>query len=150
MKGIELTDEFQAMKARAEKAERELTKIETQSFQRHREVFGVRHYEWTGTETFIDLLTAEALTLKAVLAEARKAIDKLPKTADGHPIYPGMRLYRADIMGCGTANAITSAGAFVGQHNDIWCADYCYSNIIAWLEAAEAAKEKEKGEASAK
>lgn len=43
-----------------------------------------------------DKIAAEAVVcgLRQKLAEARAVIDKLPKTADGMPAYPGMNLYR--------------------------------------------------------
>jgi hypothetical protein len=59
-------------------------------------------------------------------------IAALPKTADGHPIVPGMALYRTD-NGLEAKHVISvrSGGADVYQGHELvpWCGDYCYAKL---------------------
>ena len=72
----------------------------------------------------------------------RAIVEKLPQTADGMPVVPGMKVYQEDPSGClqsydvggnsaRTDDSIPTAAYLVFNHR-------CYSS----LEAAEAAREK--------
>ncbi len=65
-------------------------------------------------------------------ADLQAIVDKLPKTADGVPIVPGMRVYHRDWKG----NVTDERTSWAPPYPKVFCC--CYSS----REAAEAARVK--------
>lgn len=86
----------------------------------------------------------EAEELHAQLLEARAVIERLPKTADGVPVFPGMRVY--DTLDGGVveryvtrvARSVVYVAPIIGLPPEVEL-DYCYST----RNAAEAARQGE-------
>ena len=72
---------------------------------------------------------------QAKIAELEDIVDKLPTTADGVPVVPGMEIWHPD------GRTGTASIAYYGRDcfPSYVVAEYCYST----REAAEAAKEKQ-------
>ncbi len=86
--------------------------------------------------------TCRISELKADNARLRTALDQYPKTADGVPVVPGMRLFRPEVPYSLQALSISKTIAFgPPPSKDHWYCGYCYSKASLALAAREAAKE---------
>lgn len=77
-----------------------------------------------------------------LIVEQRDIIYKLPKTADGVSVVPGMKLYSPEIGECKFESIVDESSYMykaVGDPRGTW-SQYCYSTP----EAAQAAQEKTK------
>ena len=79
-------------------------------------------------------LARDWLALEAV-------VSKLPRTADGVLITPGMNVWRSDTVYPGRVHSVGSPTLNVGTMNSPipWCPDYCYSKESLAVAAREAA-----------
>lgn len=109
------------------------------------------------TQWYLNEIEAEIQQLRQQLAEAKAIVDKLPKTADGVPIVPKMKLWQIDPQGFINAppdmigadpnprpwsfsTPPTECGTFCVRRFPVYSSKDAASASILAIEAAQAAR----------